>query len=685
MTIVRMPNGKKVRFPDEMPREEIRGFILKKFPDAFSNNVPDLKPLTSEQRDEARKLAGRLRPKKTYSDYLWNNIADIGFGAKKALTGATLGASDWLGRKLGFDVSDDTYLSQRDDEGLGGVARTAGFASELGGNMLGAGGQIVKGLGKLGLKGGLLASLAGGAEGAAYGTTSSDNLSELPWNAIGGGLEGVAGGVLGHGVATLGKGLLRPLSNRLNQYIGKRKLTKQLERGNNFEDINLGNVDDDLVNQVNKIRNAENVSPVDSSKVTIPADRIEHINQGRIIDNGYTPRETAGAIDNALFGRNLHVKNGNLPQYQIIYDSSNPANTAIIGKHKDTGDIFVKTALKDSNLGKKNKTLDGRTFPSYTVDSTVTGNSRVPSPQHVRFSDFQDLNASNITQNIENVNPAFKRSFVEALADENKRRVMKNAVQSGAEDLSERAKILSDQLERRKNGMFDADFEEVIKTPELRKAEFDYSRFMDKNGSRQMAADKVRDFYNQHPVAKNTIAEMRSVDPRAFDGISPGSLAEFDMLKKILREEAGNKIGVGASKAGALKRAENDLKTLMDKEFPGFRDANRSFANAKTTQNIFESKLKKGLSSVGGATNSPFWSGISSPLTAAGLVGGYFNPTALAGTVAGLGGKALMRHSRRNAGRRLADGIVRTPINVNPNLSAGLSATALSNLRKDWE
>lgn len=42
-------------------------------------------------------------------------------------------------------------------------------------------------------------------------------------------------------------------------------------------------------------------------------------------------------------------------------------------------------------------------------------------------------------------------------------------------------------------------------------------------------------------------AEER-IDPRAFDGIQPGSLAEFDMLKKTLREEAGNKVKVGASR-----------------------------------------------------------------------------------------------------------------------------------------
>lgn len=277
-----------------------------------------------------------------------------------------------------------------------------------------------------------------------------------------------------------------------------------------------------------------------------------------------------------------------------------------------------------------------------------------------------------------------KKSFVEALADENKRRIMRNAVLSGAEDLSERAHILADQMARRKGGMYDETLENVLKTQKLKQAEEKYSNFMSKNGAKEMPAEKVADFYENHPAAKDILVQMRKVDPRAFDEIKPGSLAEFDMLKKILREEAGNKIGVGASKAGALKRAENDLKTLMDNEFPGFRDINRQYADARTMQNVFESKLGKGLTSVGGSTanTSPFWSGISSPLTAAGAVGGFFNPSAWALTAAGLGGKAVMRKIRRDAGRRIADGIVRTPVQIDPRLAAGLSAEAFAALAK---
>ena len=621
---------------------------------------PELRPLTEKDKAKALWLASGLRPQGIGAlDVAKEGLKGFGQGVVSGLGrvagGATLGATDCLDRKTGGHLASLDADLQRSAEssGLGGWNKAAKFASELGGNIQGAGGALVKGLSKAGLKGLKLASASGGLEGAAYGATGSDSMDELPENVAWSAALGAALPFGLHYGAKGAKWAARPVTEKATRYLGKRKLAKQLAKDSDFEDVNLGYIDDQLATRLNQVRNAENVSPVESARVVIPRNSIEHIYQRRIADNKYTPDDMAGVVENALFGKNIHVVKGNLPQYQIIYDSSNPANKVVVGKHRDTGDVFIKTAMKDSGLSKKNKTLDGRTFPSFAVDSTITGNSNIPSPQHVRFSVFQGLNKSIIPQNMSAVNPAFKRSFVEALADDNKRRTMRNAVMSGAEDLSERAKILSDRLERRNGGMYDADFEQVIKTPELSRAEEKYAGFMAKNGGQMMPEEKVADFYAQHPIAEDMIAEMRLIDPRAFAGIQPGSLAEFDMLKKRLREEAGNRVKVGVSRSGALKRAENDLKTLMDREFPGFRDVNRNFADARTTQDIFESRLKKGLMSVGGATVSPYWSGL------------------------------LMSDMRRNAGRRLADGIVQTPIevNINPLLSAGLSSAAYNNMR----
>ena len=617
---------------------------------------PELRPLTEKDKAKALWLASGLRPQGIGAwEIAGEGLKGFGQGVVSGLGrvagGATLGATDCLDRKAGSHLASLDADLQRSAEssGLGGWNKAAKFASELGGNIQGAGGALVKGLSKAGLKGLKLASASGGLECAAYGATGSDSMDELPENVAWGAAFGAALPFGVHYGAKGAKWAARPVTKKATRYLGKRKLAKQLAKDSDFEDVNLGYIDDQLATRLNQVRNAENVSPVESARTSVTGERIGHIRDGRILRDKRSPDFMADVVDAALFSKQPHVIRGNIPENQVIFDSSNPANKVVVSKNSNTNGISVITTMKDKSLGKINKRLGGLPFPPYganvTSDVSTAAGSKIP--------DFQPLNKSIIPQNMSAVNPAFKRSFVEALADENKRRTMRNAVMSGAEDLSERAKILSDRLERRNGGMYDADFEQVIKTPELSRAEEKYAGFMAKNGGQMMPEEKVADFYAQHPIAEDMIAEMRLIDPRAFTGIQPGSLAEFDMLKKRLREEAGNKVKVGASRSGALKRAENDLKTLMDREFPGFRDVNRNFADAQTTQDIFESRLKKGLTSVGGATVSPYWSGL------------------------------LMSGMRRNAGRRLADGIVQTPVevNINPLLSAGLSSAAYNNMR----
>ena len=617
---------------------------------------PELRPLTEKDKAETVRLSSGLRPQGIGAwEIAGEGLKGFGQGVVSGLGrvagGATLGATDCLDRKAGSHLASLDADLQRSAEssGLGGWNKAAKFASELGGNIQGAGGALVKGLSKAGLKGLKLASASGGLEGAAYGATGSDSMDELPENVAWGAALGAALPFGLHYGAKGAKWAARPVTEKATRYLGKRKLAKQLAKDSDFEDVNLGYIDDQLATRLNQVRNAENVSPVESARTSVTGERIGHIRDGRILRDKRSPDFMADVVDAALFSKQPHVIRGNIPENQVIFDSSNPANKVVVSKNSNTNGISVITTLKDKSLGKINKRLGGLPFPPYganvTSDVSTAAGSKIP--------DFQPLNKSIIPQNMSAVNPAFKRSFVEALADDNKRRTMRNAVMSGAEDLSERAKILSDRLERRNGGMYDADFEQVIKTPELSRAEEKYAGFMAKNGGQMMPEEKVADFYAQHPIAEDMIAEMRLIDPRAFTGIQPGSLAEFDMLKKRLREEAGNKVKVGASRSGALKRAENDLKTLMDREFPGFRDVNRNFADAQTTQDIFESRLKKGLTSVGGATVSPYWSGL------------------------------LMSGMRRNAGRRLADGIVQTPVevNINPLLSAGLSSAAYNNMR----
>ena len=144
-----------------------------------------LQPMTEEQRLSALDLAKQIRPQtnKTFGDYLAENVADAVYGADRAISGATLGGSDWLKRRTGLGLNQDDYLAMKEyNEGSALPAQVAGFTSEVGGNILGGGGAITKGLMNKGLTGLPLLTASGGIEGTVYGATGSDTWGDLPKN-----------------------------------------------------------------------------------------------------------------------------------------------------------------------------------------------------------------------------------------------------------------------------------------------------------------------------------------------------------------------------------------------------------------------------------------------------------------------------------------------------------------------
>ena len=126
---------------------------------------PELRPLTEEDEAVALGLASGLRPQGIGAwEIAGEGLKGFGQGVVSGLGrvagGATLGATDWLDRKTGSHLASLDADLQRSAEsaGLGGWNKAAKFASELGGNIQGAGGALVKGLSKAGLKGLKLAS-----------------------------------------------------------------------------------------------------------------------------------------------------------------------------------------------------------------------------------------------------------------------------------------------------------------------------------------------------------------------------------------------------------------------------------------------------------------------------------------------------------------------------------------------
>lgn len=218
MPIIRMPDGRKVRFPDNMPSDEIKSFIAQKYPETQTTQI---KPLTDEQKA------------KSTADYSGVGLAGLkGFGQGVAsglgrvASGATFGATDWIDRKTGGNLAklDQDLRESAKAEGLGGALTVANLASEIGGNAIGAGGKVATKIAEKGIKGAKALGLNNTIQGAAYGTTSSDNLNDLAGNVIG---NAVLSNALGFGIAGLGKGgqwlynIAKPYANASKGAIGQ--------------------------------------------------------------------------------------------------------------------------------------------------------------------------------------------------------------------------------------------------------------------------------------------------------------------------------------------------------------------------------------------------------------------------------------------------------------------------------
>ena len=106
MPIIRMPDGQKVRFPDDMSKEQIRGMIASKFPD-FANNQginltkeqkAEIQPLTDEQKKEAQQQAEQMKQGLNYQSVPFGAVEGalegVDYGLGKIASGLTLGLSD---------------------------------------------------------------------------------------------------------------------------------------------------------------------------------------------------------------------------------------------------------------------------------------------------------------------------------------------------------------------------------------------------------------------------------------------------------------------------------------------------------------------------------------------------------------------------------------------------------------
>ena len=89
MPIVRVPDGRLVNFPDDMPNQEIKGIIQKKFPNAF------LTPLSEEQK---------AKPKENPQEWVNNPLVRGGASLLQGIANAGFNPAGYVAKSAGIDI-----------------------------------------------------------------------------------------------------------------------------------------------------------------------------------------------------------------------------------------------------------------------------------------------------------------------------------------------------------------------------------------------------------------------------------------------------------------------------------------------------------------------------------------------------------------------------------------------------
>ena len=245
MPIVRMPDGVKVRFPEDMPAEQIRDMIASKFPEvvpktktqpAVSKNekvewTPERQAILDEVKANMPEKSSALR------DFGEGFIKGVSGGIERLANGATLGAYDWASDKLGlgakerkkelYDLTGTTgKVIGTGLEIIGGVAPGAKIAKATTAGL--------KAIPKVGAGVAKVASipLSGGVESAIQTGFDTDSLRGVASGfGYGAALSGIIGGGLGLGrnlfsTRTATKGVKGGLENAVKSSAGSRLLSR---------------------------------------------------------------------------------------------------------------------------------------------------------------------------------------------------------------------------------------------------------------------------------------------------------------------------------------------------------------------------------------------------------------------------------------------------------------------------
>ena len=154
---------------------------------------------------------------------------------------------------------------------------------------------------------------------------------------------------------TLANQATKLVGNGIGLY-GIANLENQLQRGNNFEDIYMGRIDRNKLDEINKIRQELGEPTIPSEKVKLLKNDIQHIWNRRIHEGGSLPKDVAHSVKQSVFSKDSQVFPGNVSRNQVMIKTGEKyPNMSIVSKDNAFDGVSIRSTMKKdfSNLLRK--------------------------------------------------------------------------------------------------------------------------------------------------------------------------------------------------------------------------------------------------------------------------------------------------------------------------------------------
>ena len=253
-------------------------------------------------------------------------------------------------------------------------------------------------------------------------------------------------------------------------------------------------------------------------------------------------------------------------------------------------------------------------------------------------------------------------NFIKSLANKDNTKTLQSAGKSGQQNIIEEARVLSDRIKSmygRNGEVVDHELNNMLKLPQMKKAEEEYAKYIAENGSELVPQGVMNAIYEQHPEALIFLQQAKRVNPSRFRNIEPNSIAELNELKEMIGKYVKNPNKSGLQRADALDRARKDINDMMENRVSGYKKINKNYAEAKQAQQRHFEKITRNVNSLANTTQTPFLGNVSTGILSGGIAGGFVHPSWWGVTAGVFGTKAASRALQRKAGEKLAYDIVK--------------------------